>query len=109
MDCKDCGGYVSLITLLCNSCGADYNPEERAGDSLIAFEVTYRVGGEQGCTEMLLVSSELDIPQALEQKSPNRFKAGRVGCQIDSTKEIPLSRVKIKELSVTEFMMLQGK
>lgn len=109
MNCKACGEYVSLVTLLCTACGADYNPEERAEDSLLAYEIMYRVSGEQGCKELLLVHNEAGIPQALEQKSTNRFKVGRVGCQIDSAQEIPLSRVKLSELSVTEFMLLQAK
>lgn len=28
MTCKKCGEYVSIVTLICEGCGEDYNVEE---------------------------------------------------------------------------------
>lgn len=33
MNCKNCGDYVSLITLVCQLCGEDYNPPEEEFES----------------------------------------------------------------------------
>lgn len=72
-----------------------------------AFEVRYNVAGRKGCSDLVLVEDEKDLEKALGEKSAYGFKAGD-GCScITVKKEIPLSRVKMGDLSITEYLLLQ--
>ncbi|MEC0031089.1 hypothetical protein CON15_19490 [Bacillus cereus] len=73
-----------------------------------AFYVRFDTAGTSGFSEVLLVNDEKDLEKSLEAKSSKGFKVGCNYSKITYKKEIPLNQVKIGELSVTEFMKLQG-
>lgn len=72
-----------------------------------AYEVYYSVPGESTST-ILLVGQGEDLETVLAEKD-RHFEAGTHWSSIESKKEIPLSNVLIKDLSVSEFMKLIGK
>lgn len=73
-----------------------------------AYFVRFDTAGTSGFAEVLLVNDEKDLETALEAKSSKDFKATCSYSRITSKKEIPLSRVKIQDLSVVEFLQLQS-
>lgn len=72
-----------------------------------AFYVTFDTAASSGFSEVVLVEDEKDIEQALEAKSIKSFKAGHPYSKITHKKEIPLSQVKLAELSITEFLLIK--
>lgn len=74
-----------------------------------AFEVFYSGAGYDGFKEIVLAEDEGAIGCALEEKSLREYKVGRLYCRIDSYKEIPLSKVKISDLSVSEFLKITNQ
>lgn len=73
-----------------------------------AFHVRYDVAGSKGLSETLLVENEKDLETALEKKSTKRFKPGDGYSHITVKKELPLSAVKLGELSISEFLLLKN-
>lgn len=71
-----------------------------------AFKVSYSGAGFSGGQEIVLVESEADIEKALEEKSTRNFDAGSSYSKIHSSIEVPLSKVKLADLSVAEFLQL---
>lgn len=71
------------------------------------FQVSYDTASSSGFTEILLVSDEKELETALEAKSIKNFKVGNPYSRITHKKEIPLSQVKIGELSIVEYLMLK--
>lgn len=74
-----------------------------------AFVVHFQVAGAKGLSETLLVEDEKDLETALEAKSLRKFDVNSSYSQIIKKQEIPLSKVKIGELSITEFLLLTNK
>lgn len=72
-----------------------------------AYDVWYTVPGEQTSTIVLVKPGE-DLETALSEKD-SRFDSGTRWSSIESKREISLSTVLIKDLSITEFMKLMGK
>lgn len=72
-----------------------------------AFYVCFDTAGTSGFSEVLLVKNEQELEKALEEKSVKGFKVGDKYSKITYKKEIPLSQVKISELSITEFLLLK--
>lgn len=73
-----------------------------------AYFVQFDTAGTSGFSEVLLVNDEKDLEKALEAKSSKGFKVTCNYSRINHKKEIPLSRVKIQDLSVVEFLQLQS-
>jgi len=71
-----------------------------------AFEVFYDIGGSSGNRVIVLAKDDEDIEKSLAEKTEYEMK-DRFS-RIRRITEVPLSRVKLSELSVTEFFMLQG-
>lgn len=71
-----------------------------------AFKVRYSGRGFSGGQEIVLVENEADIEKALEEKSFRDFEVGDSYSKIHSSTEIPLSKVKLADLSVAEFLQL---
>lgn len=69
-----------------------------------AYEVYYRTSGNS-TSDFVLVGENETIEEALSKKDRN-FNVDISWCRIMSKKEIPLSSVKIKDLSITEFLMI---
>lgn len=69
-----------------------------------AFEVYYSGPGYDGFKEIVLAEAEGGIECALEEKSLRRYEVRCSYCRIDRFREIPLSKVKISDLSITEFL-----
>lgn len=75
-----------------------------------AFKVMHNVAGRKGIKsdwEIVLVEDEKDLEKALEEKSTIDFKAGDESSKIAIKKEIPLSKVKMGDLSITEYLLVQ--
>lgn len=72
-----------------------------------AFQVRYNVAGRKGCSDLVLVEDEKDLEKALEEKSVYGFEAGDGYSCITVKKEVPLSKVKMGDLSITEHLLLQ--
>ena len=73
-----------------------------------AFEVKFQVGGASGLSETILVKDENEVELALENKTGGRFDPKSSYAKITSKKEVSLSKVKIGELSITEFLSLKN-
>ncbi|MES9681863.1 hypothetical protein ABWK22_02860 [Gottfriedia acidiceleris] len=69
-----------------------------------AYEVTYQLGNRR---EIVLVKEESQVEQALSDKVDD-YTIGSKFSKIDTQREIPLSQVKIKDLSVTEFIKIKN-
>lgn len=72
-----------------------------------AFHVRFSTAGTSGYSEVLLVNDENELEKALEAKTSKGFEIGCSYSKITCKREIPLSQVKIGDLSVTEFLKLQ--
>ena len=74
-----------------------------------AYHVVFETAGTSGFSEVLLVKEENELEKALEAKTTKSFRAGHPYpySKIINKTEIPLSKVKIAELSVTEFLSLR--
>lgn len=72
-----------------------------------AFRVNFDTAGTSGFSDVVLVKDEKDIETALEAKKRD-FKANTSYCRVTRKIEVPLSQVKISELSITEFFLLIG-
>ena len=76
--------------------------------TLKAFEVTFDTGGSSGCLEVVLIQDGVSIEEALEAKTLRRFRADdKMFSKIVHTLELPLSKVKMDRLSITEFLLLR--
>lgn len=73
---------------------------------LKAYLVRYDLPSSSGNQVVVLVGMNQRIEEALEKKTAFRYHDQY--SIIRHRQEVPLSRVKISELSVTEFFMLQG-
>jgi len=69
-----------------------------------AFEVIYDIGGSSGNRVVLLVKDESYLETALAEKT--EYDNSRWS-RIVHKKEIPLTRVMVKDLSVPELLILQ--
>jgi hypothetical protein len=69
-----------------------------------AFEVYYETGDSSDST-VLLVNDESELEKALSDKD-RHFRIGDKWSKITRKKEIPLSNVFVKELSITELKMV---
>ena len=74
---------------------------------LKAYHVYFDTPSSTGFSEVLLVHDEKDLETALEAKSTKGFKVGNLHSKIIMKKEIPLSQVKLAELSIVEFLMIK--
>ena len=72
-----------------------------------AYYVTFDTPGTSGFSEILLVEDEKSLEFALESKTLKKFKVGDMYSRITYKKELPLSKVKMGELSITEFLLLR--
>jgi hypothetical protein len=70
-----------------------------------AFEVIYDIGGSSGNRVVLLVKDESYLETALAEKT--EYDNGRWS-RIVHKKEIPLTRVMVKDLSITELLAWQN-
>lgn len=73
-----------------------------------AFEVTYNTPGTSGYGEIVLVESEDQVEQALSEKIKG-YRIGTPTSKIHRQVQIPLSRVKISDLSITEFIKITNQ
>jgi hypothetical protein len=73
-----------------------------------AFYVVFDTAGTSGYSEVLLVKDEQVLENALEAKTTKCFKVGNFYSKITHKQEIPLSQVKIADLSITEFLLLKN-
>ncbi|UGO50715.1 hypothetical protein PQE68_gp124 [Bacillus phage vB_BanS_Sophrita] len=73
---------------------------------LKAYLVRYDLPSSSGNQVVVLVRMNQRIEEALEKKTEFKYLAPY--CKIQSKQEVPLSLVKLSDLSVTEFFMLQG-
>jgi hypothetical protein len=73
-----------------------------------AFKLRFDVAGERGLTETVLISDDKDLETALEEKTAGEFNTKSSYSKITSKEEIPLSAVKIGDLSITEFLSLKN-
>lgn len=71
-----------------------------------AYHVQFDTAATSGFSEILIVRDENELDTALEAKTTKPFRAGEPYSVITDKTQIPLSKVKIAELSVTEFFML---
>lgn len=71
-----------------------------------AYQVRFNTAGSSGHSEILLVNEESELEVALEAKSKKPFKVGDSYSNITTKKEIPLSQVKLADLSIPEFLSL---
>lgn len=71
-----------------------------------AFKVRYSVAGVNGLSEVLVVENEAELENALMKKSTKGFKPGDSYSNITYKREIPLSSVKMTDLSYIEFIKL---
>ncbi|UGO46173.1 hypothetical protein PQE74_gp090 [Bacillus phage vB_BanS_Chewbecca] len=69
-----------------------------------AFEVIYDIGGSSGNRVVVLVKDEADLETALTEKT--EYDNSRWS-RIVHKKEIPLTRVMVKDLSITELLVWQ--
>lgn len=70
-----------------------------------AFEVMYDIGGSSGNRVVLLVKDESFLEVALSEKT--EYKIGNQFSRIRRKVEIPLTRVMVKDLSITELLIWQ--
>jgi hypothetical protein len=73
------------------------------------FEVFYSGADYNGFKEIVLAENEGGIGCALEEKSLRKYEVGSRYCRIDRYREIPLSKVKISDLSITEFLKVTNQ
>lgn len=71
-----------------------------------AYLVNYDLGGSSGNQVVVLVKEDQTLYEAMEAKTA--FRKSDTYSIIRRKQEVPLSRVKLSELSVTEFFMIQG-
>lgn len=71
-----------------------------------AYHVRYDLGSSSGNTVVILVKGTQTLEEAMEEKTT--YRKSDMYSIIRHSQEVPLSRVKLSELSVTEFFMLQG-
>lgn len=71
-----------------------------------AFEVMYDIGGSSGNRVVLLVKDESFLEVALSEKT--EYKIGNQFSRIRRKVEIPLTRVMVKDLSITELLAWQN-
>lgn len=71
-----------------------------------AYHVQFNTAATSGFSEILIVRNENELDTALEAKTTEPFRAGKPYSVITDKTQIPLSKVKIADLSVTEFFML---
>ena len=69
-----------------------------------AYRVYYETGGRND-NDFILVGENETIEEALSKKDRD-FSVDSRWCRINSKQEIPLSAVKIRDLSITEFLMI---
>lgn len=74
-----------------------------------AFDVCYSGPGYNRFNLIVLVEREEDIESAVADKSTRRYDLGSSYCKIERYQEVSLSKVKLSDLSVAEFMRLTGK
>lgn len=74
-----------------------------------AFEVCYSGPGYNRFDMIVLVEHEDEIEVALAEKTTRRYDLGSSYCKIERYQEVSLSKVKLSDLSVAEFMRLTGK
>lgn len=73
-----------------------------------AFRVLYDGPSYSGFTLIVLVDNENEVENALQEKSLRKYLIGNPYCKIQKAEEIPLSKVTISDLSITEFLKLQA-
>lgn len=73
-----------------------------------AYHVQFNTAATSGFSEILIVSDENELDTALEAKTTKPFRAGEPYSVITNKTQIPISKVKIADLSVKEFFMLNG-
>lgn len=71
-----------------------------------AYLVRFDTAATTGFSEILLVRKDEELETALEAKTLKRYRLGNPYSKITDKTEIPLSKVKIAELSITEFLLL---
>lgn len=71
-----------------------------------AFEVIYDIGGSSGNRVVLLVKDESFLEVALSEKT--EYRIGNQFSRIRRKVEIPLTRVMVKDLSITELLAWQN-
>ena len=69
-----------------------------------AYRVFYDTGG-RSTNDIVLVGESETIEEALSKKDKD-FSVDSRWCRVNSKQELPLSTVKIKDLSITEFLMI---
>lgn len=74
-----------------------------------AFDVCYSGPGYNRFNLVVLVEHEDEIEVEVAEKSTRRYDLGTAYCKIEGYQEISLSKVKLSDLSVSEFMRLTGK
>lgn len=74
-----------------------------------AFNVLYDGPSYSGFNLIVLVDNEDEIEFALQEKSLRKYQVGNPYCKIRDAKEIPLSKVTISELSITEFLKVTNQ
>lgn len=72
-----------------------------------AYEVYYKVPGEVK-SNIVLTKYKENLEDDLHEKD-KEFEPGTVFSQIDHCREIPLSNVMVRDLSVAELLRLIGK
>ena len=76
---------------------------------MVAYEVFYSTPGKSGCRMIVLVDKEeWGLRSSVAAKDPDfdNRKGGERWSKIDRQKEVPLSSVKISDLSVMELLLL---
>lgn len=71
-----------------------------------AFRVHYETEVYRVFSELIITSDETSIPQTLAAKSDKGFIIGDPNCMIRGTKEIPLEKLKVTDLTVAELLLL---
>lgn len=79
----------------------------REENELKAFEVTYDVAGRSGFREVVLAEDENQLEQALSEKVAD-YKLDSPYSKILRRREMSLSYVKLKDLSVTEYLKIKN-
>lgn len=70
-----------------------------------ALRVVYKTTANEIDSEVLLVSEGENLEKLLSEKTGN-YQTGNAFCEILVDIELPLSMVKIGDLSVIEFMLM---
>lgn len=73
-----------------------------------AYEVYYDYGGSSGNKTIVFAWDEADLPYELEKKDYN-FEQKNLWCRIVRVKQIPISTVKLADLSVQDLLKILGK